>query len=209
MILCLACCMQKHNTDDCNSPSKISWHIIRTEMLDDLFTLILKTHSVWRHPCFVEAQIGTVLPNTLWMQTQNTNPAALYLPIPESILTYNAKTFPWATRHDEKFLQSLFITMSFLTNLYLMVFLHRDKIHTVQSTKIKFHLSKIHGNNIRRLNAPFTASSIYSRMTYLLHIILETHFDIIHVRKLRYYDIKEANSKINVKHQQSHPANSP
>ena len=78
-----------------------------------------------------------------------------------------------------------------------------------KSPKIKFHLSIIHGNNIRRLNAPFTASSIYSRMTYLLYIILETHFDIIHVRKLKYYDIKQANTKINIQHQQSHQQTHP
>ena len=166
MFMCLVCSMQKHNIDDNNSPSKISSHIIRTEMLDDLFCrIILKTHSIWHHSYFVEAQIGRVSPNTLWMQTQNINPAALYLPIPESILTYNHKTLPWETKHDEKFFNPISLQCHFRQNSYLVVFSFETK------------LTQHNNNNISPFKNSWqqhyeTQCHIDSRMTYSVYIIL-------------------------------------
>ena len=182
MFMCHACCMQKHNTGDNNLPSKISWHILRTEMQDNIFTRItLETHSVDVIRVWMKLK-DMVLHSTLWMWTQNINPAALFtnprINTDLQSLNFTLRNKTW---WEISAIPSHYNVIS--SKFYLTVFLLRDKTHTEQ----------IHNDNI----SPFknllhqhyrTQCSIYSRTTYLLYIILETHFDVIHVRMLRYYD---------------------
>ena len=67
---------------------------------------------------------------------------------------------------------------------------------------ITFHLSKIHGNNTMRLNVTLIAEWLIS----LHHTAWKPISNVIHVWKLRYYDIKQALNSINIQHRQSHLA---
>ena len=130
-----------------------------------IFThIILETHPVWRHLCLAEAKRHSITQHTMNGTSEYQPNSTSYLPISESILTYNHRTLPWETKHDEKFLQSHLSTILFPANSYLAIFLLWDKLHSTQTNVDKTSTFK------NSWQQPYEAQcSIYSRMIYLHH----------------------------------------
>ena len=132
MFIWLVCCLQIHNTDDYNSPSKIPG-ILSEMKYRMIFThIILETHSVWCHMCLAEIKQHSITQHSM---NANSEPQPYCTFIYQSTNQYWPTTIRLCPEKQHMMRNScklISLKCCFLQINILHNFLHRDKSHRWQ-----------------------------------------------------------------------------